>query len=57
MEPAAGFTANGYVIQRSEAGKNDFKDIAVYEEKVLNCYTDFRVEAGKRYDVSCGCGQ
>lgn len=49
-KPAAGFTANGYVIQRSEAGKNDFKDIAVYEEKVLNCYTDFRVEAGKRYD-------
>ena len=49
-KPAAGFTANGYVIQRSEGGKNDFKDIAVYEEKVLNCYTDFRVEAGKRYD-------
>ena len=49
-KPAAGFTANGYVIQRSEAGKNDFKDIAVYEEKVLNCYTDFRVETGKRYD-------
>ena len=43
-EPSAEYFANGYVIQRSEAGKNEFKDVAVYEEKVTNYFVDTDVE-------------
>ncbi len=49
-EPSAEYFANGYVIQRSEAGKNEFKDVAVYEEKVTNYFVDTDVEEGKAYE-------
>ena len=49
-EPSEGFRANGYVIQRSESGKNQFKDIAVYREYLINNYTDRDVENGVSYD-------
>ena len=49
-EPSEGFRANGYVLQRSESGKNQFKDIAVYREYLLNNYTDRDVENGVSYD-------
>lgn len=49
-EPSEDFAAYGYVIQRSEVGKNAFRDLAVYSERVMNYYTDTDVEPGKAYD-------
>lgn len=49
-QPSGGFRANGYVLQRSEAGKDDFADIAVYHEYMWNQYTDANVQAGVAYD-------
>lgn len=49
-QPSAEFFANGYVIQRSETGKDGFEDLAVYKEKVTNFYVDRRVEEGKSYE-------
>ncbi len=49
-EPSAGYFANGYIIQRSEAGRSEFKDIAVYKEKVTNWFIDTHIEEGKTYE-------
>lgn len=49
-EPSAEYFANGYVIQRSEAGRDDFRDVGVYKEKVTNWFIDSRIEEGKTYE-------
>lgn len=49
-EPSAEYFANGYVIERSEAGKDDFKEVARYREQVTNYFVDTRVEEGRTYD-------
>ena len=49
-EPSAGYFANGYIVQRSEAGRSEFKDVAVYKEKVTNWFIDTHIEEGKTYE-------